>query len=64
MPLDSAPDPDRLSFRLYVFCGDILAENIIEVSKYFFTGKPLTPAYTTSILALIPKVVDPTFSLI
>ncbi|XP_022893966.1 uncharacterized protein LOC111408437 [Olea europaea var. sylvestris] len=58
-PSDSSPGPDGFSASFFVHAWDIVKEDLLEVVKEFFGGRPLTTALGATNIVLVPKVEAP-----
>lgn len=55
---DSRPGLDGFGSGFYM-CWEFIKEDLLEATKYFFSGGMLPRFYTSSFIILIPKVKDP-----
>ncbi|XP_042954601.1 uncharacterized protein LOC122291014 [Carya illinoinensis] len=59
IPKHSFPGPDGFGSSFYMFCWEIVKEDVIEAARDFFSGASLLRFYSSSYIVLIPKVPDP-----
>lgn len=56
IPQQSSPGPDGFGSGFYITCWEIIKDDIIEATREFFRGSPLTRFFNSSFIVLIPKV--------
>ena len=56
MDSDSAPGPDGFSAKFYIACWDVLGKDVVSAVKAFLGGSTMDRSWTTTFLALIPKI--------
>lgn len=60
IPTDSSPGPDGFGSLFYVFCWELVREDVVSAVKEIFQGMELPRFYTSFFIVLIPKLKDPT----
>lgn len=58
-PIESASGPDGFSASFYRCCWDIIKEDLLNAATDFMSGVHLPPAYSASLIVLVPKVENP-----
>ena len=59
MSPDSAPGPDGFTGHFFQACWDFIENDICSAVKAFFCGHLLPRGFTSSLVALVPKVDTP-----
>ncbi|XP_040996160.1 uncharacterized protein LOC121242351 [Juglans microcarpa x Juglans regia] len=59
IPSNSSLGSDGFTTSFFIIAWDIVKDDLVEMAKEFFEGKPLTTFFCATNLVLIPKVDEP-----